>query len=87
MCCQFSFHVWLNEKHSHHSDTFPFGTLHIPVLLPPSVPYFVELKRGTPFKVISAHPDAPQGYTQQFVNAYLPGTGFSVFFCEVAISS
>ena len=36
---------------------------------------------------ISAHPDAPQGYTQQFVNAYLPGTGFSVFFCEVAISS
>ena len=84
---QLSFYVWLDKEHSHHPCPFPCTTLAVPVLLSPSVPYFVELKRGTPFKVISAHPDAPQGYTQQFVNVYLPGTGFSVFFCEVAISS
>ena len=46
----------------------------------PPLPDLMKLGRGAPFKVVAAHPDAPQCHAHQRLDAHFSTVGASVFF-------
>ncbi len=87
MRLEIAFCIGLDGKERQHPCAFPLVALRITLGFRPSLPCLVKLKRGTSFKVFSAHPDAPQCHTQQFLDAYFFSAWLVVFFSSPPISS